>query len=103
MLNEEKYLLPAVLFEPGYNSIDKIRPPTTSSFVFASYLKANKFVRTKMRLKLGTKIDLSWRFVRFCQICQICRFRFVKFVRFANFRNLKKRETDQRTDGQTLL
>jgi len=43
MLNEEKYLLPAVLFEPGNNSIDKIRPPTTSSFVFASYLKAKNF------------------------------------------------------------
>ena len=32
----------------------------------------NKFVRTKMRLKLGTKIDLSERFVRFVRlICQI--------------------------------
>ena len=33
---------------------------------------SNKFVPTKMRLKLGTKIDLSERFVRFIRlICQI--------------------------------
>jgi len=37
----------------------------------------NKFVRTKMRLKLGTKIDLSERFVRF-----------VRFVRFAGLLDL---------------
>ena len=37
--------------------------------------RENKFVRTKIRLKLGTKIDLSERFVRFVrlifQMCQI--------------------------------
>ena len=34
----------------------------------------NKFVRTKMRLKLGTKIDLSERFVRFVRLIgQICQ------------------------------
>ena len=62
----------------------------------------NKFIRTKMRPKEGTKIELRReRFVRFCQICQICGFRFVRFVRFANFRDLKKRETDHgRTDGR---
>ena len=42
---------------------------------FFGFKSQNKFVRTKMRLKLGTKIDLSKRFVRFvrliCQICQI--------------------------------
>ena len=32
-------------------------------------LVKNKFVRTKMRLKLGTKIDLSERFVRFVRFC----------------------------------
>ena len=72
----------------------------------------NKFVRTKMRLKLGTNIDLSERFVRL--ICKICQILFSKdsmsFPR--DFRDFKKRETDGPTDhgwtdgptdGQTLL
>ena len=63
-----------------------------------------------MRLKLGTKIDLSERFVRLiCQICQILFFNdSMSFPR--DFRDLKKREmdgrtdhgrTDRRTDGRT--
>ena len=70
----------------------------------------NKFVQTKMRLKLGTKIDLSERFVRFVrlisQICQICQILFssdsMSFPR--DFRDLKKtrdRLTDGPTDGPT--
>ena len=65
----------------------------------------NKFVRTKMRLKLGTKIDLSERFVRL--ICQVCQILFsndsMSFPR--DFRDSKKnaRRTDRpRTDhGRT--
>ena len=63
----------------------------------------NKFVRTKMRLKLGTKIDLSERFVRFVRlISQICQILFssdsMSFPR--DFRDLKKTR-DGRTDGPT--
>jgi len=62
----------------------------------------NKFVRTKMRLKLGTKIALSERFVRFVRF--ICQILFssdsMSFPR--DFRDLKKRETDGPTDhGRT--
>ena len=53
-----------------------------------------------MRLKLGTKIDLSERFVRFCQmsdlqvkICQICR--------FPQLKKNARRTTDGPTDGRT--
>ena len=53
-------------------------------------MEKNKFVRTKMRLKLGTKIDLSERFVRL--ICQICQILFsndsMSFPR--DFRDLRK-------------
>ena len=57
-----------------------------------------------MRLKLGTKIDLSERFVRFVRlISQICQILFssdsMSFPR--DFRDLKKRETDGPTDGPT--
>ena len=38
-------------------------------------IRKNKFVRTKMRLKLGTKIDLSERFVRFVRFCFPYEFR----------------------------
>ena len=53
-----------------------------------------------MRLKLGTKIDLSERFVRFVRlICQICQILFsndsMSFPR--DFRDLKKTR-DGRTD-----
>ena len=62
--------------------------------------RKNKFVRTKMRLKLGTKIDLSERFVRFVRlICQICQILFsndsMSFPR--DFLDLKKTR-DGRTD-----
>ena len=57
-----------------------------------------------MRLKLGTKIDLSERFVRFVRlICQICQILFfndsMSFPR--DFRDLEKTRdgpTDLRTD-----
>ena len=74
-------------------------------------MEKNKFVRTKMRLKLGTKIDLSERFVRIVRlICQICQILFssdsMSFPR--DFRDLKKtrdgrtdRPTDRRTDEPT--
>ena len=60
-----------------------------------------------MRLKLGTKIDLSERFVRFVRlISQICQILFssdsMSFPR--DFRDLEKknaRRTDGRTDGRT--
>ena len=55
----------------------------------------NKFVRTKMRLKEETKIQLQREI---CKICKICRFQSNSSVR-------KKRathgRTDPRTDGQT--
>ena len=59
----------------------------------------NKFVRTKMRPKEGTKIELQRdlsdfvRFVRFSGLD-------VRFVRVADFRDLKK-TGDPRTDGPT--
>ena len=60
----------------------------------------NKFVRTKMRLKLGTKIDLSERFVTFVRL--ICQILFssdsMSFPR--DFRDLKKTR-DGRMDGWT--
>ena len=60
-----------------------------------------------MRLKLGTKIDLSERFVRFLRLnCQICQIFFssdsMLFPR--DFRDLKKMRdglTDGPTDGRT--
>ena len=59
-----------------------------------------------MRLKLGTNIDLSERFVRFVRlICQISQILFssdsMSFPR--DFRDLKEnaRRTDGRTDGRT--
>ena len=60
-----------------------------------------------MRLKLGTKIDLSERFVRFVRlICQINQILFssdsMSFPR--DFRDLKKTRdgpTERRTDGPT--
>ena len=60
----------------------------------------NKFVRTKMRLKLGTKIDLSERFVRFVRFAGLLD---LSDIRFVNFRDPKKngRPMDQRTDGRT--
>ena len=62
----------------------------------------NKFVRTKMRLKEGTKIELQRQICQILSDLQVC-----SFLRFVNFRDLKKRETDRlmdrRTDGQTLL
>jgi len=67
-------------------------------------LLKNKFVRTKMRLKLGTKIDLSERFVRFAGFLDLSD------VRFDDFCDLKKTgdgprtdhgRTDRRTDGRT--
>ena len=74
-------------------------------------MEKNKFVRTKMRLKLGTKIDLSERFVRFVRFAG---FLDLSDIRFVDFRDLKKnaprttegrtdRPTDGRTDGQSLL
>ena len=51
-----------------------------------------------MRLKLGTKIDLSNRFVRFAGLLDLSD------IRFVNFCGLKKngrRTTDGRTDGPT--
>ena len=59
-------------------------------------MEKNKFVRTKMRLKLGTKIDLSERFVRL--ICQICQILFSNdYMSFSrDFRDLKKTR-----DGRT--
>ena len=56
-----------------------------------------------MRLKLGTEIDLSERFVRFVRmICHICQIFFssdsMSFPR--DFRDLKKTR-DGRTDGPT--
>ena len=51
-----------------------------------------------MRLKLGTKIDLSERFVRFVRFAGLLDFSDVRFVDFRD----KKRETDhRRTDGRT--
>ena len=44
----------------------------------------NKFVRTKMRLKLGTKIDLSERFVRFVRFAGLLD---LSDVRFDDFRD----------------
>ena len=67
----------------------------------------NKFVRTKMRLKLGTKKDLSERFVRFVRlICQICQILFSSYsmLFLCDFRNFKKTHygpTNRPTDGQT--
>ena len=60
-----------------------------------------------MRLKLGTKIDLSERFVRFVRlISQICQILFssnsMSFP--CDFRDVKKTQdgrTDGRTDGPT--
>ena len=53
-----------------------------------------------MRLKLGTKIDLSERFVRFVRFAGLLD---LSDVRFVDFRDLKKRETGHgRTDhGRT--
>ena len=76
--------------------------------------KWNKFVQTKMRLKLGTKINLSERFVRFVRlICQIYLsdlsdlvfqwFYVVStwFPRFKKNARRTDRPTDWRTDGPT--
>jgi len=57
-----------------------------------------------MRLKLGTKIDLSERFVRFVRlICQICQILFsndsMSFPR--DFRDLKKTRDGPTMDGPT--
>ena len=57
-----------------------------------------------MRLKLGTKIDLSERFVRFVRFAGLLD---LSDIRFVDFRDLKKMgdgpRTDRPTDGQTLL
>ena len=60
-----------------------------------------------MRLKLGTKIDLSERLVRFVRFVRFAGLLDLSDVRFVNFRDLKKTRdgpaTDGRTDGQPLL
>ena len=70
----------------------------------------NKFVRTKMRLKLGTKKDLSERFVKFVRFVRFTVLLNLSDIRFVDFCDLKKMgdgptdgRTDQQTDGQTLL
>ena len=59
-----------------------------------------------MRLKLGTKIDLSERFVRFVRFAGLLD---LSDIRFVDFRDFKKTHhglgmdgpTDGRTDGRT--
>ena len=51
--------------------------PMQKLYLTQKWCCLNKFVRKKMHLKLGTKINLSERFVRFVRlICQICQFLF---------------------------
>ena len=70
----------------------------TEIFSLLPQILCNKFVRTEMRPKEGTKIELQI-FVRFCQICQICRFRFVRCQKTQE--NTRERRTDGRTDRWT--
>ena len=51
-----------------------------------------------MRLKLGTKIDLSERFVRFVRFAGLLD---LSDIRFLDFRDLKKTHHGLRTDGPT--
>ena len=51
-----------------------------------------------MRLKLGTKIDLSERFVRFVRFAGLLD---LSDIRFVDFCNLKKTDHGPRTDGPT--
>ena len=61
-----------------------------------------------MRLKLGTKVDLSERFVRFVRFVRFC-FPVILCHFFRpfpiEFLGLKKRDIDHgpKTDGQTLI
>ena len=84
-----------------------------NSYRFNCGIKQNKFVRTKIRLKLGTEIDFSESFVRFVRlICQICQILFssdsmslfsASWPFPIKFRGLTRdRPTDRpRTDGWT--
>ena len=99
---KNKWWVTAVWSLPAYSGLNPLIGKRQFSFVSCW----NKFFRTKMRLKLGTKLDLSERFVRFVRfICQICQILFssdsMSFPR--DFRDLKKnaRWTDGWTDGWT--